>query len=92
MDSNISDGIKRRVVIIAALLLAIICGVEPGGALGQTYKCDYVSGKKDFVWSNDQEESFRVPTLSASMRTFQVDSTCPKDASTAKPLVAISSL
>jgi hypothetical protein len=53
------------------------CDDSYDGALGQTYKCEYVSGEKQFVWSHDQEESFRLPTLSAPTAPFQVDSTCP---------------
>ena len=54
------------------------------GALGQTYKCDFVSGSKEFVWSHDQEESFRVPTLSTTTGPFRVDSPCPGDTSGGK--------
>lgn len=55
------------------------CDDSYDGALGQTYKCEYVSGDKEFVWSHDQEESFRLPTLSAPVAPFQVDSICPLD-------------
>jgi hypothetical protein len=53
------------------------CDNAYDGALGQTYKCEYVSGKTDFVWSHGQEESFRIPNLSAATKPFQVDSKCP---------------
>ena len=53
------------------------CDDSYEGALGQTYKCEYVSGKTDFVWSHAQEESFRIPNLSAPTKPFQVDSICP---------------
>jgi hypothetical protein len=53
------------------------CDDSYDGALGQTYKCEYVSGKKEFIWSHSQEESFRVPTLSAPTASFLVGSTCP---------------
>ena len=52
------------------------CDNSYDGALGQTYKCGYVSGRKEFVWSHAQEESFRIPTLPTPTGLFQVDSKC----------------
>lgn len=36
------------------------------GALGQTYKCKYLTGKERFVFSRAQEEQFRIPSLFAT--------------------------
>jgi len=46
------------------------------GALGQTYKCKYATGKEKFVWSSAQEESFRIPTLFTLSGSFNPTSSC----------------
>ena len=46
------------------------------GALGQTYKCKYVSGDEVFSWSHAQEEKYRVPVLFTPMGDFRVDTPC----------------
>ena len=52
------------------------CHDSYDGALGQTYKCKYLSGEETFEWSHTQEESFRIPTLSTPTGPFQIDSVC----------------
>ena len=45
------------------------------GALGQTYKCKYADGEP-FVWSHEQEESFRLPTLFTPSGSYSVEAAC----------------
>jgi hypothetical protein len=52
------------------------CHDEYDGALGQTYKCKYVRGEEEFVWSHTQEEGFRVPTLFTPTGGFQEEAPC----------------
>ena len=53
------------------------CHDSYDGPLGQTYKCKYVQGEEEFVWSHEQEESFRIPDLfTSTWGSFQVDAPC----------------
>ncbi len=44
------------------------------GALGQTYKCKYADGEP-FVWSHEEEESFRLSTLFTPSGSYSVEAT-----------------
>lgn len=52
------------------------CHDAYGGALGQTYRCEYVSGAKPFVWSRALEESFRVKSLATPSGTYSPTADC----------------
>lgn len=52
------------------------CHDDYDGALGQTYKCKYVQGEEEFVWSHAQEASFQVPDLFTPTGRFRVDAEC----------------
>jgi hypothetical protein len=52
------------------------CDDSYDGALGQTYKCKYLSGEEEFRWSHAQEASFKIPSLLSITKIFQADSTC----------------
>jgi hypothetical protein len=57
--------------------------VSPGchdaydGALGQTYKCKYADEEAEaFVWSHEQEETFRLPTLFTPSGSYSAQASC----------------
>ena len=52
------------------------CHDAYGGALGQTYRCEYVHGQKPFVWSSAQEESFRVASLATPSGAYSATADC----------------
>ena len=55
------------------------CHDDYDGALGQTYKCKYVQGEEEFVWSHAQEASFQVPDLFTPTGSFHSDAECPTE-------------
>ena len=57
-------------------VVAHSCDDAFDGALGQTYKCTYVSGSQEFKWSHDQEDGFWVPSLFSHHRVAFRDSAC----------------
>ena len=61
-----TDGSKVNFLDVAISVPG--CHDAYGGALGQTYRCEYVSGAKPFVWSHAQEESFRRPAAATRRR------------------------
>lgn len=46
------------------------------GALGQTYKCKFVERREPFNWDPKTEESFRVRSLDARSKPFEVNAPC----------------
>jgi hypothetical protein len=63
-------------VITLTIATINLCHDAYDGALGQSYKCKYVSGDEVFSWSHAQEKKYRVPVLFTPMENFRVDTPC----------------